>query len=423
MSDYPAGQPAAPIAYLTSEYPAVSHTFILREVEALRALGRNVLTCSIRRTGPEHHRGPAEQAAVSDTYYILEAATSFVGLLGGLGFALGRPRRLVAALGLAWRSRPPGLRALLYQLLYLAEAMVLARHLHGQGVVHLHNHFGNASATVAMLAGALADIPFSYTLHGPVELFEPKMLALAHKTAAARFVACISHFCRSQAMLFSDPAHWPKLRIIHCGVLPEAYDRPKTPPAPDQLRLLFVGRLSPIKGVRILIEALAHVQRDHPGVTLTLVGDGEDRAILEDLARPLGDAGTFAGFKSQEEVADALVAADVLVLPSFAEGLPVVLMEALASRTPVICTQLAGVGELVEHGVSGYIVPAGDAEGLAHAVSQMAADPERRASMGDAGRARVLAEFDIRDEAARIAALFDGTGGTGPRPAPVSDVR
>ena len=418
MSDHPAGLAPARIAYLTSEYPAVSHTFILREVEALRALGREVITCSVRRPGPEHLRGPSEKAAAETTFYVLNAARNPGTLVASLGFALARPGRLAKALALAWQSRAPGLKAALYQLFYLAEATVLARHLTGQGATRLHNHFGNASATVAMLAGAIADIPYSYTLHGPIELFEPKTLALREKTAAADFVACISHFCRSQAMYFSDPAHWPRLRIVHCGVEPETYDRPKSSPQ-QGLHLLFVGRLTQIKGVRVMIDAMTRVHESLPDVTLTLIGDGDDRAALETLAAPLGHAVRFVGFKSQDEVAEALTRADVFVLPSFAEGLPVVLMEALASGTPVIATQLAGVGELVEHGTSGFLVPAGDAEGLAEAIRKMAADPGGRAAMGSAGRDKVRAEFNIRIEAARIAALFEGGGGTDPRPDPV----
>lgn len=393
------------IAYLTSEYPAVSHTFILREVEALRELGHDVITCSIRQTPAQHHRGPSEKAAVQNTYYVLKEAKSPAVLLGALGFAIKRPKVLMRAAVLAWRSRAPGLKSLIYQGIYLVEAMVLARHLTEQNVSHLHNHFGNASATVAMLAGELAGIPFSYTMHGPTEFFDPKTLALAQKTANASFVACISHFCRSQAMNFSDPAHWKKLEIIHCGILPEQYDQPRIPHY--GIQLLFVGRLSHVKGVRVLLEAMSDVLKTNPDVKLKLIGDGHDRPALEASARHLGPAVEFVGYKSQAEVAEALREADALVLPSFAEGLPVVLMEALASATPVICSQLAGVGELVEDGISGFLVPPSDVASLTDRIRKIADDPTMREQMGKTGRDKVVADFDVRKEAGKIAELFD----------------
>ena len=403
----------ARIAYLTGEYPAVSHTFILREVEALGALGVPVLTCSIRGTAAHHRQGPAEAAAAESTFYVLAAGKNPMVLLRAALAGLGTPGRLASAFRLAIRSSGPGSRALVWQMFYLAEALVLARHLRAEGVTHLHNHFADSSANVAMLTAEVAGIPFSYTLHGPAELFEPHRWALAEKTARARFVACISHYARSQCMFFSDPAHWHKLAIVHCGVIPELYDRPI--PQTDGLHLVFVGRLTAIKGLRVLMEAMAAAHADRPDLRLTLVGDGPDRPWLEAAAASMDGAVRFAGYQSQEGVAEILAGADALVLPSFAEGVPVVLMEAMASGKPVIATQLAGVPELVEDGVSGLLVPPGDPAALAAAIGRLAGDAELRARMGEAGRAKVRAEFDVRLEAKRLLSLFRGTG-VFPRP-------
>lgn len=412
--------PALPrLAYLTSLYPAASHTFILREVTELRALGFEVETCSMRRPDDSHMIGPEEEAARASTFYAVEEGRNPATFLGALGSALSAPGRFFGALGLAWRTAPPGLKGLLKQGAYFAEALVLARHLKARGVDHLHNHFADPSANVAMLTSALSDIPFSYTLHGPAELYEPRTWQLAEKTARAKFVACISHFARSQAMYFSDPEHWGKLRIIHCGVIPERYETAAPERSDTGPNLLFVGRLTPIKGLRVLMDAFAAAREIRPDLRLTLVGDGDDRAHLEKLAAPMGDAVRFLGFQSQDGVARALAEADALVLPSFAEGLPVVLMEALAAAKPVICTQVAGVGELVENGVSGFIVPASDVESLTARILELAEDPERRRRMGAAGREKVRAEFDIRLEAARIGSLFAGTDAGKTRPDPM----
>ncbi|WP_299681679.1 glycosyltransferase family 4 protein [uncultured Roseobacter sp.] len=409
------------IAYLTAIYPGVSHTFILREVEGLRALGLDVETVSVRRPGPEHLRGPAERAAAETTYYLLETARRGLNLPVALVAALARPGLFFRALGLAWNTRAPGLGAGLYQLFYLAEALVLARHLRARGVTHLHSHFAQASATVAMLTAELAEIAFSFTLHGPADLYEPHRWRLGDKIARAGFVSCISHFARAQGMLFSDPAHWPRLRIVHCGVVPETYAQaPDTPrDGADGLHLLFVGRLAPVKGLRVLLDALAAARETHPGLRLTIVGDGEDRAHLEALAAPMGEAVRFTGYLSQDEVAEVLAQADAFVLPSFAEGLPVVLMEALAAGKPAIAPRVAGVAELIEDGRTGYLVHAGDVTGLRAAIERLATDPEAGRALGAAGRETVQAEFDARIEAARIARLFCAGPGEDLRPAPL----
>lgn len=411
------------IAYLTSLYPAVSHTFIQREIAALRQTGVEVDTVSIRKPTAAHLTGEEEQSAAASTFYIVQSAKNPATLLRAGASAVCNPPALLRTVCLAWRTAPPGLNGMVKQMAYLAEAVVLSRHLKQRQVTHLHNHFADPSANVAMLTSSLSGIPFSYTLHGPAELYEPEKWRLREKTARASFVACISHFARSQAMYFSDPEHWSKLRIIHCGVIPERYADEARADAGSGVRLLFIGRLTAIKGLRVLLEAFGDALEARPDLHLTIVGDGDDRAHLEKMAKPLGASVTFAGFKSQQGVAEALREADIFVLPSFAEGLPVVLMEALASGTPVIATQVAGVNELVEHGTNGFLVPAGDNASLTQRILDMAADPALRASMGEHGQAKVAREFDVRIEAARIASLFLGEGGDDVRPEPLKGTR
>jgi glycosyltransferase involved in cell wall biosynthesis len=400
------------IAYLTGEYPRATDTFIQREVAALRAIGLTVETCSVRRTGAEHHTGPEQRAEAARTFHVLEATLS-PRLIPALLAAWRRPGRWLAALRLAWRTSPGGLRALAYQMVYLAEATALAHHLRARGVTHIHNHIAKSSGTVAMLASEMTGIAYSFTLHGPDIFYEPHHWRLDEKIARARFVACISHFARSQAMAFSDPAHWGKLHIVHCGVDPARYDWPRDGAG---AHLLFVGRLAAVKGVPVLLEAMESLIADHPGLRLTLVGDGPERAALEARAEGLRGHVDFVGYKSQDEVAALLREATALVLPSFAEGLPVVLMEALAARVPVVATRIAGVAELVEDGVSGRLVAPGDAGGLRAALAEILGDGTLRAGMGAAGRARVVAEFDSAREADWLAQLFEGYA-TGTPPA------
>lgn len=404
-----AGAWTGPVAYVTGEYPKVSHTFIQREIMGLRELGVQVVTCTVRRPAAKSVVGPEQQAEAAQTFAILATARKPLTLLAAHGRMLRRDAgRWFAALRLAWATRPPGVKAFLWQMAYFLEAGVLADHLLAQGVRHMHNHFGDSSGSLTMIASEMSGIPFSITLHGPTIFFEMHWWRLDAKVARAAFIACISHFCRSQAMLFSDQAHWHKLRIVHCGVTPARYG---TAPRPAfSGHVCFVGRLDAVKGVPLLLEAFAANRPRHPDARLTIVGDGPARAALEAQAQGLGLAGAvrFTGYLDEAAVAALLETSDMLVLPSFAEGLPVVLMEALASLIPVIATQVAGVSELVQDGVSGFIVPPGDVETLALRLDRLLSDPALCAAMGAAGRARVEAEFDIRTEVEKLAALFAG---------------
>ncbi|MEM6635725.1 MAG: glycosyltransferase family 4 protein [Pseudomonadota bacterium] len=400
------------IAYLTGEYPAVSHTFILREVLALRAAGWDILTCAVRPTPSHHHRGPDEKAAAAETFYVAPAAKNPVVLLTAQFHALRQPGRYLSALALAFRIRPPGLRAFIYQLLYFLEATVLARHLKENGVEHLHNHFGNSSCSVAMLASEVSGIPFSFTLHGSAIFFEPRIWRIDEKIARARFVACISNFCRSQGMIFASMEHWQKMHVVHCAITPELYGKGREE---NGLQAVFVGRLAAVKGLPQLIEAFTKVVEDYPSARLKIVGDGGERRAIERLARGTKLEGhiEFTGYLNQEEVALQLRGSTVFVLPSFAEGLPVVLMEAMASELPVVASRVTGIPELIEDGKSGLLVTPGVTEELGAALGTLFGDAALRKQMGEAGRRKVVAEFDSVAEAKWLGTLLSGNARPG----------
>lgn len=389
------------LAYLTGEYPRASDTFIQREVAALRDLGHDVLTCSIRTTGAEHLVGPEQRAEHATTFKVLDACKSPARLLCAHLRWMRHPARYLRTLKLAWDTAPKGIKGRLYNLIYFLEAGVLADELARHGVEHLHNHIAKASCTVAMLASGLSGIPYSFTLHGPDIFFEPHHWRIDEKAARAAFVACISDFCRSQLMCFADQAHWDRFHIVHCGVDPARY---QTAPHEGQ-DILFVGRLAAVKGVPVLLEAIADLHKTFKDSRVTLIGDGPDRAALEAQARGLPVE--FLGYKSQAEVAEALARTDLFVLPSFAEGVPVVLMEAMASGVPVVTTQIAGVPELVRDHHAGLLVPPGDSAALSRAIATLLANPEARAKFGAEGRAKIEAEFNITREAAWLSDLFE----------------
>lgn len=392
------------IGYLTSRYPAPSHTFIRREVAALRARGLDLSTYSIR-PGDVGAGGPLDDDAADSTYAVLAQPLGTFAV-AHLGAVLTRPGRYVATLALALRHRVPGMRALVWAVFHFAEAIVLARRLRRDRVGVLHNHFANAGATVGMLAASYSRLPWSLTLHGISEFDYPAGLLLADKIARARFVACVSRFGMAQAMRLVDPVQWPKLRLVRCGV--DLGVLPAVPCGKGGNRLVCVGRLSPEKGHAGLLAALADVRRRHPAVELTLVGDGPEsqRLRAQVVAAGLDATVRFAGRLDEPATLREIAVADILILPSFMEGLPVVLMEAMALGVPVVATRVAGIPELVRDGTSGLLFDPADWHGLAEAISRLVEDAPLRTRLADAGRATIADGFAVDRAVTSLLALF-----------------
>jgi len=410
---------APKILYLTTLYPAASHTFILREILALRELGLNVQTASVREPGAQHMIGQVERDEAAKTYYVLGRGALWRTFKAHGYLKISRPLRYLRTFGMALRLHRPGVKGFLKQFAYFAEAGIIARHMQKNGITHLHNHFGDQSATVAMLAAQLSGVPFSFTIHGPTDLLDPVGWAMAKKIELSKFTVCISEFARNFASETSGAQHDDKLFIIHCGVFPEVYKAPPLESAKG-LRLVFVGRLDPVKGVPVLFDALEKVHQTRSDISLEIVGGGSLKEELEARAKDIAGV-TFHGYMSQDEVAAKIEASDALVLPSYAEGLPVVYMEALASARPVIATDVAGVSELVENNQTGLLIEPGDSDQLAKAILEMADNPQKRREMGLVGRERVAEEFNIREEAKRMKTLYiHGTAST-KRPAKFLD--
>jgi glycosyltransferase involved in cell wall biosynthesis len=387
------------LAYSTGQYPRATDTFIQREVATLRDLGYHVQTFSVRRP-PEGDSGGLETAAERKaTLYLLPPRNLLRAHVSQFATS---PRRYVSALALAVKTWPPGFAAKARQLAYFAEAGMLAQLMKDHSLVHLHNHLADSSCSVAALAAQIGGFTFSFTMHGPAEFYEPNLWWIDEKVRRALFVNCISHFCRSQAMVFSPADCWEKLRIVHCGVDPALF-KVKSHVGRGE-RLLFVGRLAAAKGLPILLEAIARID----GVTLTIAGDGPERHMLEEKARTLGlwERVRFLGYQSQQQVRELLKVTDLFVLSSFAEGVPVVLMEAMAAGVPVIATRIAGIPELVEHESNGLLVSPGDVDSTVSAVQRLLDDPHLRNSFASAGRETIEREFNIRKEASWLATIF-----------------
>jgi colanic acid/amylovoran biosynthesis glycosyltransferase len=400
------------IAYITTSYPAVSHTFILREVEALRRRGVAITTTAVRRASAADLLSEQDRRAFKTTHALLPPRWGSV--VGAQIFALLRhPRAFVSTLRLAFKLTRPGWRGRVWQVFYFGEAVMAWRHWRRLDVRHVHAHFAAVPADVARLASHFGRAAgcgprsWSFTMHGPIELWDVSWFGLADKVRHADAVVCISDFARSQLMALVEERHWSKLRVIHCGVDPARYAGVADPPS-GRPRILCVGRLVPEKGQAVLLNALALLRKHGVDAELELVGEGPSREALEGLVTTLalGDRVCFAGAIGQDAIDAHYEAASVFCLPSFSEGVPVVLMEAMACRRPVVATAIAGIRELVDDGKSGILVSPGRTDELARALERLLRNPALCQQLGEAGRRNVALCYDINSSAGQLQELF-----------------
>ncbi len=397
------------IGYLTSLYARGTDSFIRGEVLRLRELGLDVRTYSIRKPAASEATDESIAAEQRQTYYLLEQGTVHL-ILAVLGAVCRWPGSAVSAFILALRTAQPGVRGWWLAVVYWLEAAVIAKVLQRDGISHLHNHIGQNSATVAMLASAICGVPYSLTIHGPLEFDRPRELAIGEKVRRSCFSVAISEYGRSQLMRWTPRSAWPQIRVVRCGVQPEFLDRPvEHPPSARRPKFVCVGRLAEQKGIPVLIEAAIALKSEGHDFELVLIGDGPLRGEIETLVRESGLGGAFrlAGLLSPADVRREMVSARALVMPSFAEGLPVVMMESLALGRPVIGTYIAGIPELVQPGRTGWLVPAGSSCLLAAAMRQaMEANVDLLVEMGRSGADLVRREHDQRLQARKLADLL-----------------
>jgi colanic acid/amylovoran biosynthesis glycosyltransferase len=398
------------IAYFINQYPAVTHTFIRREIRAVETLGVSVFRYALRPG--KNLFDPEDKQEEKRTKFVLKVGVREL-LYCCAGTLLTRPTAswgaIRQAIRIGWRSD----RGVLRHLAYVVEAAVLARWCRLDGIQHIHAHFGTNSAAIAMFAWQLSGIPYSFTAHGPEEFEKAASLSLDLKLEHAAFAVCVSAFGRSQLMRWSSPDDWQKISIVHCG-LDRAYLESTLQPIPSISRLTCVGRLDVEKGQITLVAAARCLSDAGTRFELVLVGDGRMRQAIEDAICRAGLQSqiTITGFVSGDRVRAEIAAARALVLPSFAENLPVVIMEAMALGRPVISTYVAGIPELVEPKETGWLVPAGDEIALAEAMREALAAPVTElATMGTNGRLRIVEQHDALKEASKLKRLFETSTG------------
>ena len=394
------------IAYLCSEYPAISHTFIFREICSLREDGIEVVTASVKPAQHLEAMTAEEQQEAANTL-VMKRLSPFA-ILGAhcrvlVRSPVGYLRMVATAFSFLFKGPKNPVKALGY----LVEAGILIDWMKSNQVEHVHEHFANPTALVAMLAKRYGGITYSLSIHGPDIFYTVDSSLLREKVENATFVRAISHYCRSQLMRLTEHHLWVNFHIVRCGIDPAVYSPRPVPdnPVPE---ILCVGRLVPAKGQHILIEACAKVLQSGTKLHLTFVGGGEDRPSLEQLGMDLkiSDHLLFTGALGQDEVRQYYDRADIFVLASFAEGVPVVLMEAMAKEIPVISTRITGIPELIDHGNDGLLATPGDVDDLARQIGTLLEDPESGHKLGKAGREKVETVYNIGRNNKQLTNLF-----------------
>ncbi len=398
------------IAYLVSCYPAISHTFILREVLGLKHHGFDIDVASINRPDRDvSAMNEEEKQEYEETYYVKKD-----GLWGALKAhvrALRHPIRYVKALTYAIKLGGMNLCRIAYGLFYFTEALMLDRWMKAHNQHHLHVHFATAAANVGMILKQFSQITLSLTVHGPDEFYDVSGQWLKEKTIAADFIVCIGSFARSQLMYIADEKDWSKFVECPLGVDTELYNPFKLTPRNQHkgsFTVLCVGRLVPAKGQRVLLNACHRLWEEGKDIHLVYVGTGPDEAHLKTLVteRGLDDLVTFTGALNQEEVRQWYGKADLFALASFAEGIPVVLMEAMACGLPCISTRITGIPELIRDGVDGLLVSPAQVDELSDAIELLMSDYDLRCQLSIAGRRRVQERYEIADNIDRLNHVF-----------------
>ena len=396
------------MAYFLSQYPAISHTFFLKEILGLRRLGFEIEVASVNPPDRTVSELPPVEAQEAASTYCLKRTTIWEAICVVVTMIFVYPAVFVRGARVALTMGGWDLVRKIYALFYTVEAFLLGQWMKKRSLRHLHVHFGGSVATVAMVAAEIWKFDYSLTIHGPEEFYEVDYCYLPRKIERAKFIFCISDFCQSQLMKYCDPAHWDKMHVVRLGVDVEEFKPASHEPA-QPTQIVCVGRLVPAKGQHILLRAFSLLHAKGHGGRLIFVGSGPDMDSLkrEAAGNGMGEHVIFRGALNHEQTRQQLREADIFALASFAEGIPVALMEAMAMAIPCVSTNVAGIPELIRDDVDGFLVPASSVESMASAIESLLVDRDLRARLGASARARVMARYNLADNLKVLASTFE----------------
>jgi len=392
------------LAYLVSRFPTLSETFVIREVLEVQRLGHEVQVYSLKGGSDSGYDRAAEETVRATQYSpflwsgpllwanLKAAAVHPIRYWGTLGYLLfhGIRQPLECVKGLVTFPK----------VVYYGALMA------SRGVEHVHAHFANVPTLAALVIRRIWGIPYSFVGHGLHDLFDFRTM-LRNKVRHARFAVLISEYNRQHVVRDCDPADAAKLHVVRTGTDVERLSR--VPRQPEKGLLVTVARLSAEKGLTYMVEALSLLRQRGVRARWSVAGEGAERGALEAKVRELGLGGevTLWGAIAAEEVAPLVARAEVFVLPSLFEGLPVTLMEAMALRVPVVSTAITGIPELVRDGRTGLLAQPRDPTGLADAIERLLKDPELAGRLAENGYRLVREEFDLRRNARRVVDLIE----------------
>ncbi|MEM7233134.1 MAG: glycosyltransferase family 4 protein [Planctomycetota bacterium] len=401
-------QTTAQLSYLISQYPKVSHTFILREVRHLRNRGFRIDVASVNSPDrPRENLTTEEQEEADSTFFVKQGAVG-KALRAGISTLIRNPIGFLSGLVYAVRLGSTDFKKILYGVFYFAEALIVGTWMRKNGSTHIHVHFATPASTVGMIAAKVFGYDFSMTVHGPDEFYDAPGYHLEEKVRRARFVCCIGTYSRSQLMKLTDHTEWDKFEVSPLGVDLSVFSPREFRPSPAPFQALCVGRLVSAKGQHILVHTMERLRDAGRNVQLRFVGDGPDRESLEQLSRDLNlsDCIRFEGSVNQDRIREFYSEADAFCLPSFAEGIPVVLMEAMSMEIPCITTHITGHHELIRNGEDGLLVSPSDHIEMASAIERLIDDEEFRRSLGEQGRRRVQSKYELTRNTDRLGDVF-----------------
>jgi glycosyltransferase involved in cell wall biosynthesis len=406
--------PIRSIAYLVSRYPTLSMIFVLREVVLLRALGFRIETASINPPDrPPERLTPEEREEDLRTYCIKRHGVSGA-MLAHIKTLLVNPAGYFRGLVLVFTLGRLDLARLFLNFMYFSEAMMVGQWMRRNRQSHLHVHLASQAASVGLFVHQIFHCGYSLTVHGPDEFYDAKGFYLAQKIAAADFIVCISFYARSQLMYLSSCRYWSKFQVCRLGIDPHLFSPlPRKPGLAGEssahvFEILCVGRLTAAKGQHLLLDALRQLLDQGRNVRLRLAGNGPDEPSLRahSARLNLADHVVFEGAVNQDRIRSVYAQADVFCLPSFAEGLPVVLMEAMSMEIPCVTTAIAGIPELITNGIEGLLVLPSDLDALVESLASLIDDDALHSSIATNGRKRILARYDLRTNVEALAAIF-----------------
>jgi colanic acid/amylovoran biosynthesis glycosyltransferase len=401
------------VAYIMSRFPKLTETFILYEMLAMQKQGIQVQLYPLLRERTEVMH-PEALPLVLAAHYQPFLSLSILG--ANLHFLWKKPRAYLETLWVLLRANWGSLGFFTGALGIFPKVVGFAYQMEAEGINHVHAHFASHPAAAGFIIQRLVGIPYSFTAHGS-DLHRDRHM-LCEKVSEAAFVVAISNYNKELILSECQGKYRDKVTVIHCGVDTEVFRgrSNKTPheKGENPFMILCIGTLHEVKGQAYLIEACRKLQERGIDFVCHFVGDGPDRVSLTTLVDQAGlrQKIRFHGGLPRDEIARLLLDADVLATPSVPtrdgrrEGIPVVLMEAMGSGVPVIASNISGIPELVNDQYTGLLVPPRDATSLAKALELYFKDLSLRRRLGQAGRERVVGDFDLNKNAAKLAQHF-----------------